>query len=152
MSPLIKNFNGIRIWFFGRDHCPPHIHAEYGEEMVIIEIEHGDILAGSIAAKKLRMVLEWLSKTENKKAAAGRFYEINPHLITTRRRAKNKKQKSKSGNHLPKTDSWKITSKNPTPPGPFQESFESTELIRKIYWCRCYSVPEKTGYWILTIS
>ena len=93
MSPLIEKFNGIRIWVFGRDHRPPHIHVEYGEEMVIIEIEHGDILAGSIPARKLRMVLEWLSKTENKKAAAGRFYEINPHLITTRRRARKQKTK-----------------------------------------------------------
>ncbi|MFM8917542.1 MAG: DUF4160 domain-containing protein [Bacteroidota bacterium] len=93
MSPLIVKFDGIRIWVFGRDHLPPHIHVEYGEDIAVIDIQNGFVIAGHVPNKILRSVTQWLSNPKNKKSAIKKFFELNPQLKKTRRRARRPRAK-----------------------------------------------------------
>ena len=38
--PTIDIFNGIKICVYNGDHRPPHIHAQYNEFEVLIQIGH----------------------------------------------------------------------------------------------------------------
>ena len=57
--PRISQFYGIIIWMYFGDHVPPHFHAEYGEDEALIVIGSGDIYAGSLPRRALRLVQEW---------------------------------------------------------------------------------------------
>jgi uncharacterized protein DUF4160 len=50
----------IVIEMYFADHPPPHFHARYSGEEATIVIATGDLLAGSIPARALRLVREWL--------------------------------------------------------------------------------------------
>lgn len=43
------------------DHNPPHFHAKYQDQEVIVEIETG-IVKGVMSKRALRMVFEWSEK------------------------------------------------------------------------------------------
>ena len=34
--PLVSEFYGIKIYMYWEDHSPPHFHAEYGDNQVIL--------------------------------------------------------------------------------------------------------------------
>ncbi len=57
--PRISAFFGIIIWMYYNDHQPPHFHAEYGGEEVLILIGSGDVYEGRISRRALRLVQEW---------------------------------------------------------------------------------------------
>lgn len=57
--PTISEFFGIAIRIMYLDHNPPHFHAYYGEQKVIIEIESG-IVKGYMSARALRLIFEWM--------------------------------------------------------------------------------------------
>lgn len=57
--PIISRFFGIIIFMFWREHNPPHFHAKYAEDEVVIEIETGKIIGGSISTRALALVQEW---------------------------------------------------------------------------------------------
>jgi len=44
---------------FWREQNPPHFHAKYAEEEVVIEIETGKINGGSMSKRALALVQEW---------------------------------------------------------------------------------------------
>jgi hypothetical protein len=56
--PIISRFFGIIVFMFWREHQPPHFHAKYGDEEVIIEIQTGKV-TGNISQRVLNMVQEW---------------------------------------------------------------------------------------------
>ncbi len=56
--PEISRFLGIVIGMFHRDHNPPHFHAYYGNDMIIVEIETGKV-TGKFPRRALTHVLEW---------------------------------------------------------------------------------------------
>jgi len=35
--PIISEFYGIKIMMFWNDHFPPHFHAEYGENKILVD-------------------------------------------------------------------------------------------------------------------
>jgi hypothetical protein len=76
--PTIDSFNGIKIHVYNGEHRPPHIHADYNEYEVLINIENGEIYAGNLPAKQLKLVFDWLSG--NSEWALEVFYELNPNL------------------------------------------------------------------------
>jgi hypothetical protein len=41
------------------DHAPPHFHARYGGQEALIVIATGDVYAGSLPGRALRLVREW---------------------------------------------------------------------------------------------
>lgn len=57
--PVISTFYGIIIQMFWRDHSPPHFHAVYAEDEVVIDIRTLGILRGKMSRRALALVLEW---------------------------------------------------------------------------------------------
>jgi hypothetical protein len=58
--PRISEFYGIVIEMYFVDHPPPHVHARYSGDEALIVIETGEVFAGSLPARALRLVREWL--------------------------------------------------------------------------------------------
>ncbi len=61
--PVLSMFYGIviRMYFFDdRRHGMPHVHAEYGGEQAVFNIENGDVLAGALPSRKSRLVQAWI--------------------------------------------------------------------------------------------
>jgi hypothetical protein len=56
--PVICRFYGIIIFMNYQDHDPPHFHARYEDQEVIIEIETG-IVKGFMSRRALRMIFDW---------------------------------------------------------------------------------------------
>jgi hypothetical protein len=51
----------IRLYLLGnKHHNTPHIHAKYAEFEVFCDIENGEILAGQLPRKQLRLVQAWI--------------------------------------------------------------------------------------------
>ena len=44
---------------FWREHNPPHFHAKYAEDEIVIEIETGKVIGGSMSRRALALVQEW---------------------------------------------------------------------------------------------
>ena len=55
--PTISMFRGIKITMYWSDHMPPHFHATYGGEEVIVSINDLEVLKGSLPSKQLKMLL-----------------------------------------------------------------------------------------------
>lgn len=61
--PIISMFYGIIIRMFlidNKHHNLPHIHAKYAEFEAFISIWEGEILAGELPRKQLRLVQAWI--------------------------------------------------------------------------------------------
>lgn len=56
---VISMFYGVIVlmyYFDNRRHHLPHIHAQYGEETVILSIPDGEIIEGSLRSAKMKLV------------------------------------------------------------------------------------------------
>jgi len=61
--PIISMFYGIIIRLYlidSQQHNLPHIHAKYSESEASISITDGEILAGELPRKQLRLVQAWI--------------------------------------------------------------------------------------------
>jgi len=61
--PILSMFYGIIIRMYGLDtqhHNLPHLHAKYAEFEASISLESGEILAGMLPRKQLRLVQAWI--------------------------------------------------------------------------------------------
>ena len=86
--PVISMFYGIIIRMYFLDdlhHGVPHIHARYSEFEASMRIDDGDILAGELPRKQLRLVQAWIELHRDELmadwalAAAGEApYKIDP--------------------------------------------------------------------------
>lgn len=47
--------------YFG-DHPPPHFHARYGGNVALIVIATGEVYAGSLPTRAMRLVREWVDE------------------------------------------------------------------------------------------
>lgn len=54
---------------YARDHPPPHFHARYAGEEVVLAIDDLRILEGGISDRALRLVREWASLHRDELAA-----------------------------------------------------------------------------------
>ena len=57
--PTISAFYGILIQMFWADHAPPHFHALYAEDEMVIDIRTLEIMEGRMPQRALALVLEW---------------------------------------------------------------------------------------------
>ena len=57
--PTISIFYGIVIQMFWQDHAPPHFHAIYGEDEILIDIRTLVVLECHLPRRALALVLEW---------------------------------------------------------------------------------------------
>lgn len=61
--PIISMYVGIIIRMYlldNKQHHVPHIHAKYAELEASIDIAEGEILAGQLLRKQLRLVQAWI--------------------------------------------------------------------------------------------
>jgi len=86
--PVISMFYGIIIRMYFLDdqhHSAPHIHARYAEFEASMRIADGEVLAGELPRKQLRLVQAWIELRRDELladwelAAAGQMpYKIDP--------------------------------------------------------------------------
>jgi hypothetical protein len=60
--PTISEFFGIAISMYYNDHAPPHFHAEYAEDEVVIRIDSLSVRSGGVPPRSLAMVREWAAQ------------------------------------------------------------------------------------------
>jgi hypothetical protein len=61
--PTISIFYGIKVMMYWMDtgqHNQPHIHLKYAEHTASVDIKTGQLLAGKLPPKKLKLVQEWI--------------------------------------------------------------------------------------------
>ena len=61
LVPRISEFYGIVIAMYYREHGVPHFHATYAGETVVVSIQSGNVIAGSVPARALRWSASGLS-------------------------------------------------------------------------------------------
>ena len=86
--PIISMFYGIIIRMYlldNKNHNLPHIHAKYAEFEASITISDGEILAGDLPRKQLRLVQAWIELHKDELIANWEIaisgenpYKINP--------------------------------------------------------------------------
>ena len=59
--PELSRFYGISIRMYFADHAPPHFHALYGEEEVVIDIRRLAIIRGNFSPLAFGLLMEWAS-------------------------------------------------------------------------------------------
>ena len=57
--PIVSNFYGILIYFYFREHNPPHFHAKYNEFEAIVDIKTLGVTEGKLPKKAQSLVIEW---------------------------------------------------------------------------------------------
>lgn len=57
--PEISRFFGIIIRMYFDDHNPPHFHAIYGSEEILVSIDPIEVLEGNMKRRAVSMVIEW---------------------------------------------------------------------------------------------
>jgi hypothetical protein len=57
--PELSRFFGVVIKMFWDDHNPPHFHAFYAGEEVLIDINTLSVFAGHLSPRALGLVIEW---------------------------------------------------------------------------------------------
>ncbi len=57
--PSVSRFLGIIIYFYYRDHNPPHFHAVYGSNEAQILINDLSVEVGFLPPRVLGLVIEW---------------------------------------------------------------------------------------------
>jgi hypothetical protein len=70
--PIISMFYGVIISLYFLDnkhHNRPHIHAKYAEFEASLAISDGEILAGELPRKQLRLVQAWIELRRDELAA-----------------------------------------------------------------------------------
>lgn len=85
--PIISMFYGIIIRLYLMDnqhHNMPHIHAKYAEFEASISIDMGEVLAGQLPRKQLRLVQAWIELHRDELMADWELAVIgeNPYKIT----------------------------------------------------------------------
>ena len=59
--PEISRFYGIVVRPFLDEHLPPHFHAEYGGDEVLVAIGNLAAIAGRLPARAMGLLIEWAS-------------------------------------------------------------------------------------------
>jgi Domain of unknown function (DUF4160) len=84
--PEISRFYGIVIYMYAQDHPPPHFHALHGDDAAQIDISTGEMIAGALHRRALRLVQDWaelhreelLQNFTGLQAEIPRFRKIEP--------------------------------------------------------------------------
>ena len=61
--PELASFYGIKVMMYTHDnkrHHLPHIHARYQGDKAVFSIPEGELLAGNLPSKKMRMIQTWI--------------------------------------------------------------------------------------------
>lgn len=80
--PTICMFRGIKIFINWKERRPPHFHATYGGDEVIILINELEVLEGSIPSKQLKMLLGWAAFHQEELKENWELAEKNQELFS----------------------------------------------------------------------
>lgn len=75
--PKISEFYGIAIYFYYRDHAPPHFHAIYADDEALISIDPFQVVEGRLPPRALALVREWQSRHVDELTRAWRQARAN---------------------------------------------------------------------------
>jgi hypothetical protein len=57
--PTLSSFFGIVIYMYFFDHLPPHFHAKYGDDEVLVNINKAEVFEGYLPRPQLAHVISW---------------------------------------------------------------------------------------------
>lgn len=57
--PELSRFYGIVIKMYYNDHNPPHFHAEYGGNQMVVDIGTLGVIGGRLSHRATGLVIEW---------------------------------------------------------------------------------------------
>lgn len=78
--PTIHTLHSVKIDVYSREHLPPHFHALYAEDEILVEIKTLDTYAGYLPARQHNMVLKWAGGPGIQAFLRDIFKRLNPHL------------------------------------------------------------------------
>ena len=99
--PKLSEFLGIAIYMYFRDHLPPHFHAFFGGQEVLINIRTMAVLRGKFPSPQLGFVRTWGTIHQSALLAAwdlayqGKRPGKIPPLIIGKEKKRKKKGKKK---------------------------------------------------------
>lgn len=65
--PELSRFYGIIVFMNYNDHDPPHFHARYQEQEVLVEIDSA-VVVGTMSKRALKMLFEWFEQHQEELA------------------------------------------------------------------------------------
>jgi hypothetical protein len=75
--PTIALFDGLKIEMYFDDHLPPHVHAKYAENEILVTIREAAVYAGYLPRKQLKQVQQYVS--DNQEKLLERWQQYNPN-------------------------------------------------------------------------
>jgi hypothetical protein len=63
--PELCRFYGIVIKMYYNDHNPPHFHAEYGSDKIVVDINTLAVIEGRLAPRATGLVMEWAAQRQD---------------------------------------------------------------------------------------
>ncbi len=60
--PRLWSVDGVDIYMYFKDHAPPHVHALYGDDEVLVVVRDGSVYAGSFPSSKLALVQQYVAE------------------------------------------------------------------------------------------
>jgi len=76
--PTIKIIDSVKIDLYSREHPPPHFHAIYAGNEVLITIKDYKIYGGKMPNPQFIKVIEWAKA--NQEMLLENFKRLNPRL------------------------------------------------------------------------
>jgi hypothetical protein len=78
--------SGAVLKMKGREHLPHHVHVEWKEEEVLLQIADGEVYAGEVPSHVLAEARAYIA--ENRDTLCERFFALNPNLPRPRPESK----------------------------------------------------------------
>lgn len=60
--PELSRFYGIVIKMYYNDHNPPHFHAEYGSDQIVVDVHTLAVIGGRLPPRAMGLVMEWAAQ------------------------------------------------------------------------------------------
>lgn len=79
--PTISMFRGIKIFINWKEHQPPHFHAKYAGNEILVSINDIEVLEGVMPNKQLKMVLGWAAFHQEELLENWALAEVNQEMF-----------------------------------------------------------------------
>jgi hypothetical protein len=64
--PELSRFYGIVIKMYYNDHNPPHFHAEYSPDQMVVDVNTLAVIGGRLPPRATGLVIEWAAQHQGK--------------------------------------------------------------------------------------
>lgn len=77
--PELSRFYGIVIKMYFNDHNPPHFHAEYGRDEMVVDVNTLAAIGGRLPPRATGLVIEWAAQHQMElRKAWEKAYNLEP--------------------------------------------------------------------------